>query len=70
MANMILDDIFKENCYLLQAIRYIVKNDFLEKEEKPEVVPEQEVQEGEWIEDEGEIEEGEVYEGVEEGEVE
>lgn len=38
LANMLLEDIFKENCYLLQAIRYIVKNDFLEKEEKIEVV--------------------------------
>jgi hypothetical protein len=34
VANMLLEDVFKENCYLLQAIRYIVKSDFFEKEEE------------------------------------
>jgi|JI9StandDraft_1071089.scaffolds.fasta_scaffold348512_1 hypothetical protein len=39
-ANMVLEDVFKENCYLLQAIRYIVKHDFLEQEdERPIVQP-------------------------------
>lgn len=39
-ANLVLEDVFKENCYLLQAIRYIVKHDFLEKQEElPEIPP-------------------------------
>lgn len=36
-ANMLLEDIFKENCYLLQAIRYIVKTNFLE--DPDEILP-------------------------------
>ena len=27
-TNFVLEDVFEESCYLLQAIRYIVKNDF------------------------------------------
>lgn len=34
-ANMIVEDVFKENCYLLQAIRYLVKTDFLERPDEP-----------------------------------
>lgn len=33
---MLLEDVFRENCYLLQAIRYIVKSGYLEEEEERE----------------------------------
>lgn len=37
-ANMLLEDIFKENCYLLQAIRFIVKTNYLENLEEKQAV--------------------------------
>lgn len=30
LTNMVIEDVFKESCYLLQAIRYIVNSNYFE----------------------------------------
>ena len=30
LTNLVIEDIFKESCYLLQAVRYIVNNNYFE----------------------------------------
>lgn len=37
LTNMVIEDVFKESCYLLQAVRYIVNSNYFEDGELYEI---------------------------------